>query len=193
MNPPPFLLPKRQTFCSRRCVNSQARGRSILYISHKLDEVRALCDRATILRGGKRVDDCEPAKETAQSLAEKMIGRRVDSVRARNAEISSEIRLRVSDLSVRSDELHGTHLQGINLTVNAGEIVGIAGIAGNGQTELMSALSGETGAPEGRNHRDRIKRRHPNAPDGPSPTGCCVHTRRAHRPSRGLGSQPDAE
>ncbi|MEK9743286.1 MAG: ABC transporter ATP-binding protein [Gammaproteobacteria bacterium] len=123
-------------------------GRSILYISHKLDEVRALCDRATILRGGKRVDDCEPAKETAQSLAEKMIGRRVDSVRARNAKISSEIRLRVSDLSVRSDELHGTHLQGINLTVNAGEIVGIAGIAGNGQTELMSALSGETGAPE---------------------------------------------
>ena len=124
-----------------------AEGRSILYISHKLEEVRALCDQATILRGGKRVDDCIPSQETTQSLAEKMIGRRVESAGNRIARPSSELRLRVTDLSVRSTELHGTHLHHISLSVNAGEIVGIAGIAGNGQTELMSALSGETGAP----------------------------------------------
>ena len=73
-------------------------GRSILYISHKLEEVRALCDRATILRGGKRVDECNPAEETAQSLAEKMIGRRVESVKGHTASAVSADSLKVTDL-----------------------------------------------------------------------------------------------
>ena len=123
-------------------------GRSILYISHKLEEVRSLCDRATILRGGKRVDDCNPAEETAQSLAEKMIGRRVESAKGHSAAATSEVRLNVTDLSVRSDEPHGTDISDVSFSVHAGEILGIAGIAGNGQTELMNALSGETGAPQ---------------------------------------------
>ena len=123
-------------------------GRSILYISHKLEEVRSLCDRATILRGGKRVDDCNPAEETAQSLAEKMIGRRVESAKGHSAIATSEVRLNVTDLSVRSDEPHGTDISNVSFSVHAGEILGIAGIAGNGQTELMNALSGETGAPQ---------------------------------------------
>ena len=123
-------------------------GRSILYISHKLEEVRSLCDRATILRGGKRVDDCNPAEETAQSLAEKMIGRRVESTKGHAAPATSEVRLKVTGLSVRSDQPHGTDINDVGFSVHAGEILGIAGIAGNGQTELMNALSGETGPPQ---------------------------------------------
>ena len=125
-----------------------AEGRSILYISHKLEEVRALCGQATILRGGKRVDNCVPAEETAQSLAEKMIGRRVEPLQNREASILKQKRLIVSNLSKRSDELHGTDIQDVTFTVHAGEILGIAGIAGNGQTELMAALTGETGPPQ---------------------------------------------
>jgi len=125
-----------------------AEGRSILYISHKLEEVRSLCDRATILRGGKRVDDCNPAQETAQSLAEKMIGRRVESAKGHTTPTASEVRLKVTGLSVRSDQPHGTDIRDVSFSVRAGEILGIAGIAGNGQTELMNALSGETGPPQ---------------------------------------------
>ena len=125
-----------------------AEGRSILYISHKLEEVRSLCDRATILRGGKRVDDCNPAQETAQSLAEKMIGRRVESAKGHTTPAASEVRLKVTGLSVRSDQPHGTDIRDVSFSVRAGEILGIAGIAGNGQTELMNALSGETGPPQ---------------------------------------------
>ena len=125
-----------------------AEGRAILYISHKLEEVRSLCDRATILRGGKRVDDCNPAQETAQSLAEKMIGRRVESAKGHTTPTASEVRLKVTGLSVRSDQPHGTDIRDVSFSVRAGEILGIAGIAGNGQTELMNALSGETGPPQ---------------------------------------------
>ncbi|MAK33671.1 MAG: ABC transporter [Acidiferrobacter sp.] len=149
LDEPTSVLTPQETevlFATLRQLASE--GRSILYISHKLEEVRSLCDRATILRGGKRVDDCNPAEETAQSLAEKMIGRRVESAKGHSAAATSEVRLNVTDLSVRSDEPHGTDISDISFSVHAGEILGIAGIAGNGQTELMNALSGETGAPQ---------------------------------------------
>jgi simple sugar transport system ATP-binding protein len=122
-------------------------GRAILYISHKLEEVRKLCDRATILRGGRRVDGCIPSQETAHSMAEKMIGRRVEQAVKRVDTTAGEVRLEVTDLAVTSDQPHGTNINGVNFSVRAGEIVGIAGIAGNGQIELMGALSGETGPP----------------------------------------------
>ena len=149
LDEPTSVLTPQETevlFATLRQLASE--GRSILYISHKLEEVRSLCDRATILRGGKRVDDCNPAEETAQSLAEKMIGRRVESAKGHSATAASEVRLNVTDLSVRSDEPHGTDISDVSFSVHAGEILGIAGIAGNGQTELMNALSGETGAPQ---------------------------------------------
>ena len=149
LDEPTSVLTPQETevlFATLRQLASE--GRSILYISHKLEEVRSLCDRATILRGGKRVDDCNPAEETAQSLAEKMIGRRVESAKGHSATTTSDVRLKVTDLSVRSDEPHGTDISDVSFSVHAGEILGIAGIAGNGQTELMNALSGETGAPQ---------------------------------------------
>ncbi|MBO68661.1 MAG: ABC transporter [Acidiferrobacteraceae bacterium] len=123
-------------------------NRAILYISHKLEEVRTLCDKATIIRNGQWVDDCVPSKETARSLAEKMIGKKIDPVAKRVAPIRDITSLRVSDLTVRSYQPHGVNLTNIHLEVHGGEVLGIAGIAGNGQIELMGALSGETGSPQ---------------------------------------------
>jgi len=122
--------------------------RAILYISHKLDEVRSLCDKATIIRNGQWVDDCVPSEETARSLAEKMIGKKIDPVAKRVVPIRDITSLRVSDLTVRSHQPHGVDLTNIDLEVHGGEVLGIAGIAGNGQIELMDALSGETGSPQ---------------------------------------------
>ncbi len=118
-----------------------------LYISHKLEEVRRLCDRATILRDGRRVADCIPAEETAQSLAEKMIGRRIEQPIGKAPRQPGQPGLRVLELRTGSDTPHGISLSDMSFTINEGEILGIAGIAGNGQTELMSALTGETGPP----------------------------------------------
>jgi simple sugar transport system ATP-binding protein len=120
----------------------KAEGRSVLYISHKLDEVRRLCDRATILRAGRVVAACDPRTETAASLARLMVGADVGEVRAAAHEPGA-VRLAVNGLSLAAADTHGTTLRDIALDVRAGEIVGIAGIAGNGQDELFAALSGE--------------------------------------------------
>lgn len=120
----------------------KAEGRSVLYISHKLDEVRRLCDAATILRGGRVVANVDPRRETAGSLASLMVGADVGEVRA-TAHAQGPVRLQVRDLSLPSPGGHGVALQGIALAVHGGEILGIAGIAGNGQDELFAALSGE--------------------------------------------------
>jgi simple sugar transport system ATP-binding protein len=119
-------------------------GCAILYISHKLEEIRSLCRHATIMRQGRVVAECDPRQETAEHLAELMIGSRVTSAR-RSAAIAGDARacLEVEHLSLRSDQKFGIDLKDIGFTVRSGEILGIAGIAGNGQSELMAALSGE--------------------------------------------------
>ncbi|GAB4223962.1 MAG: ABC transporter ATP-binding protein [Kiloniellaceae bacterium] len=125
-----------------------AEGVSILYISHKLEEIKALCDRATILRGGKVVAACDPKAETAKSMAQMMIGAELKTVtRAAGAgseeRHKGEPRLVVEGLSLESEEIHGTDLKNVSFAVRAGEVFGIAGVAGNGQNELLAALSGE--------------------------------------------------
>jgi simple sugar transport system ATP-binding protein len=117
-------------------------GCSILYISHKLDEIRALCHKATVLRAGKVTGECDPRRESSSSLARMMIGGDLPHPQHRAAQAGAEA-LVVRDLSLPADDPFGTSLAGINLTVRAGEIVGIAGVSGNGQKELMAALSGE--------------------------------------------------
>jgi ABC-type uncharacterized transport system ATPase subunit len=118
-------------------------GCSILYISHKLHEIKALCDTATILRGGKVVATCDPKVETSRSMAEKMIGGSLrDIVKGASRSFGRE-KLIVSRLSVPKSHHFGTALAGISFTVRAGEIFGIAGVAGNGQNELLLALDGE--------------------------------------------------
>ena len=117
-------------------------GCSILYISHKLDEIRALCHKATVLRGGKVTGTCDPRQESSTSLARMMIGSDLPHPQHREAQTGADA-LVVRDLSLPADDPFGTPLVNISLTVRVGEIVGIAGVSGNGQKELMAALSGE--------------------------------------------------
>src|ERR1700720_491431 len=118
-------------------------GRAILYISHKLEEVKRLCDRATILRGGKKVATCDPRRETASSLARMMVGGEIGEVKAGSGRALSAARLIVQGLTLEADEPHGERLDDVCVEVKGGEILGIAGGAGNGQDELFAALSGE--------------------------------------------------
>ncbi|MFO1038390.1 MAG: ABC transporter ATP-binding protein [Geminicoccaceae bacterium] len=118
-------------------------GCAILYISHKLDEIRRLCDRATILRQGRVVATCDPRTETAKSLGEMMVGARIDTPTRAAGTSPGKARLQVSGLTLPPDQPFGIPLSGIGFTVHAGEIFGIAGVAGNGQAELLAALSGE--------------------------------------------------
>jgi general nucleoside transport system ATP-binding protein len=121
----------------------KSEGRAILYISHKLEEVKRLCDTATILHGGKKVATCDPRQETAASLARMMVGADIGEVKAASERGISPPRLVIRHLSLEPDDPHGTRLHDVSLEVQGGEIVGIAGVAGNGQDELFSALSGE--------------------------------------------------
>lgn len=118
-------------------------GVAILYISHKLEEIRQLCDQATILRGGRKVAEADPRSESAQSLASLMMGSEIPAVSARHGEVSARQLLMLRDLSQPAQESHGIALQNLDLQLHAGEIVGIAGVAGNGQDELLQVLSGE--------------------------------------------------
>ncbi len=119
-------------------------GVSILYISHKLHEIQSLCDCATILRHGKVTGTAIPRAETPATLARMMIGRELPVCQAPPYAGDARPILTVKRLSLESDDPFGTDLENISLKVNAGEIFGIAGISGNGQAELMAALSGET-------------------------------------------------
>lgn len=121
-----------------------ADGCSVLYISHRLEEVQRLCSRATVLRGGKVVATCDPRQETPATLAKMMIGEDVGVlVRETTQNKLGPERLVVTDLSLPADNPFGTDLKHVSLTVRGGEIVSIAGVAGNGQGELFDALSGE--------------------------------------------------
>jgi len=121
-------------------------GTSILYISHKLEEIRSLCNHATILRQGKVVDSCVPADQTARKLAEMMVGSTFSTPAKKNLH-PGPVALELDRLSVVSPNPFGTTLENINLTVRTGEIMGIGGVAGNGQDEFLLALSGETTTP----------------------------------------------
>jgi ABC-type uncharacterized transport system ATPase subunit len=128
-----------------------AEGCSILYISHKLEEVRSLCSAATIMRLGKNVARVIPAEKTVKELAEIMINMDLHAPTPRPlAPSSAPNRLVLDKLTIRSPHHFGTDLHDISLSLKGGEILGIAGIAGNGQSELMDALSGEipAGRPE---------------------------------------------
>ena len=118
-------------------------GCAILYISHKLHEIKALCDTATILRGGKVVDTCDPKQETSRSMAEKMIGAGLKDITKPAGRAFGEEKLVVDRLSVAGVGPFGVALKDISFSVRAGEIFGIAGVAGNGQNALLLALDGE--------------------------------------------------
>ena len=140
--PTSVLTPQEVDVLFRTLRRVKSEGVSILYISHKLEEIRALCDAATILRGGKVVASCDPRKETAKGLAEMMIGGLLKPP-ARIKSATGAKMLELDHLTLASDHQFGVDLDDISLTVRAGEVLGIAGVAGNGQIELMEALIGE--------------------------------------------------
>ena len=145
--PTSVLTPQVVEILFRTLRQLSAEGTAILYISHKLEEIRALCDGATILRRGKVVGTCVPRETTAREMAELMVGATLTPPE-RRATAKGEIVLGVTDLSAASPIPFGTSLKNIGFTVARGEVLGIAGVAGNGQDELLLALSGElrTGA-----------------------------------------------
>ena len=118
-------------------------GCSILYISHKLDEIQSLCDTATVLRGGRVSGRASPKEETAASLARLMIGSDLPECHLQPRE-PGERRLALKALSLGTLDPFGVSLRDVSLEVRSGEILGIAGVSGNGQKELLAALSGET-------------------------------------------------
>jgi len=117
-------------------------GCSILYISHKLHEIRELCKACTVLRGGKVTGVCNPSEESNASLSRLMIGAEPPQLTHRTQKPGASV-LRVQALSLPREDQFGVDLDGISIEVRAGEVVGIAGVSGNGQRELLYALSGE--------------------------------------------------
>ncbi|ABM93765.1 ABC transporter ATP-binding protein [Methylibium petroleiphilum] len=118
------------------------RGCSILYISHKLDEIRALCHHCTVLRGGKVTGEVDPRTVGNADLSRLMIGAEPPKLQHIQARLG-DVALQVSGLTLAKQSPFGTDLKDIGFEVKAGEIVGVAGVSGNGQQELMAALSGE--------------------------------------------------
>lgn len=117
-------------------------GCSILYISHKLHEIRELCTACTVLRGGVVTGVCNPAEETNASLSRLMIGAEPPALHY-HERATGDVVLHVNNLCLPKEDQFGVTLEGIDLEVRAGEVVGIAGVSGNGQRELLLALSGE--------------------------------------------------
>ncbi len=152
-------------------------GCSILYISHKLNEIRDLCHKATILRGGRVTGVCDPSLESPASMARLMIGTDLADYRQRTRSVAGAVRLAVNGLDLPTADPFGTILSSITLSVRGGEILGIAGVSGNGQQELLAALSGET----------RLARRDAIIIDG-APAG---HLDPAGRRKLGLCSVPE--
>ena len=118
-------------------------GCSILYISHRLEEVKRLCHASTILRHGKVVARVDPRQETAGSLAKLMVGAEIHAVRGGQVRADGKPRLCLDRLDLPADGPFGVALAGVSLEVRAGEVLAIAGVAGNGQSELFDAISGE--------------------------------------------------
>jgi simple sugar transport system ATP-binding protein len=141
--PTSVLTPQEVEVLFRTLRQLAADGVSILYISHKLQEIKDLCHTATIMRMGEVVDTCDPAEETPRSMAEMMMGGNLTPPERTGKAALGDPQLIVKNLNVASSHSHGTDLKEIDFQVRAGEVLGIAGIAGNGQQELMDVLSGE--------------------------------------------------
>lgn len=144
--PTSVLTPQEVDILFETLNKLRSEGTSILYISHKLEEIRTLCDHATILRLGKNVGECIPAETSARDMAEMMVGATLQTPERAGREFG-EVALDVSGLSVPSPSEFGTALKNVHLTVRKGEVLGIGGVAGNGQDELLGVLSGEIQTP----------------------------------------------
>ncbi|WP_117234986.1 ABC transporter ATP-binding protein [Vibrio maerlii] len=141
--PTSVLTPKEVAGLFRVLRNLKSEGCSILFISHKLKEVTELCDRAVILRGGKVSGECTPADETPDSIARMMVGSDTELSASYPKNINDVPIFKADKLTLQPSNPFGCGLKEVTLALNSGEILGIAGVAGNGQEDLLEALSGE--------------------------------------------------
>lgn len=149
--PTSVLTPQEVEILFKTLRQLSAEGTAILYISHKLEEIRSLCDAATILRRGKVVGTADPKASTARELAEMMVGATLTPPErpAPKDWGGPHAALEVTGLNAASPIPFGTSLKEVSFTVRKGEVLGIAGVAGNGQDELLLALSGEIKSADG--------------------------------------------
>ena len=141
--PTAVLVPQEVTDLFRSCLNLKGEGHTIIFISHKLDEVLSIADQITVMRDGKTVGNTTPDQVDARQLAEMMIGSELPSPETRESTVQDEVLLDVSDLSLVAEDGRPV-LDGISFSVRKGEIVGIAGVEGNGQAQLVDSLIGLT-------------------------------------------------
>lgn len=146
--PTSVLTPRAVTKLFETLRQLAGEGCSILYISHKLDEVRELCHSATVLRNGAITGVTRPGSMSSAELARMMVGSELPQMKVKPAKPTAEPLLQVRDLSARPSELCGASLEDVSFDVHGGEIVGIAGVSGNGQAELAALISGERTLPE---------------------------------------------
>jgi len=118
-------------------------GRTILYITHKLEEVINICNDVTIMRNGEVIDSCSTSGQTAKSLATKMLGQKLDELKTDYSHVKNYKSFIAKNVTCTFNDPFFTDLKDISFEVNVGEIFGIAGVAGNGQSELMDILVGE--------------------------------------------------
>lgn len=148
MDEPTSVLPPQgiaKLFDTLRALASEGIG--IIFISHKLDEIRALCDKATVMRGGRVVGVVDPKVEDAQSLTRLMIGRETTPPTHGEEQGDRHTVLEVTGLDYQPDDPFAPALKNINLSIKSGEILGIAGVSGNGQDALTRILAGEITLP----------------------------------------------
>jgi len=144
MDEPTSVLTPQEVINLFKTLNALIKeGRTILYITHKLEEVINLCDEVTIMRNGEVIDTCLIENQTAESLATKMLGEKLGEIKTDYSHVSDNINFEVLNLSATYNDPFFTDLKNIQFNVKEGEIYGIAGVAGNGQSELMDILTGE--------------------------------------------------
>jgi simple sugar transport system ATP-binding protein len=144
MDEPTSVLTEQETselFLSLKKFSEE--GILIIYITHKLKEVMELCDEVAVMRRGKLVSVSEIKNENIESLANKMVGQNLKTIKKKKEKTSSDQLINIINLNFISEDPFETNLSDINFSVNRGECLGIAGISGNGQSELFQVLSGE--------------------------------------------------
>ena len=144
MDEPTSVLTEQETselFFSLKKFSEE--GILIIYITHKLKEVIQLCDEVAVMRKGKLVSISEIKNENIESLANKMVGQNLKTIKKKKVKKSTGQLIKITNLNFISEDPFETNLNNINFSVNRGECLGIAGISGNGQSELFQILSGE--------------------------------------------------
>ncbi len=145
MDEPTSVLTEQETselFLSLKKFSEE--GILIIYITHKLKEVMQLCDEVAVMRKGKLVSKSQIKDENIESLANKMVGQNLKTIKKKKSTLtSSDHLIKINNLNFISEDPFETNLENINFSLNRGECLGIAGISGNGQSELFQILSGE--------------------------------------------------